>query len=66
MTAVATKLLDDFKSLAPDEQLIVRERVISFTETRQREALNRLRGCSAGEGLLEKLLAARAEERVRG
>ena len=66
MTAVANKLLDDFKKLAPDEQLIVRERVISLTEARQREALNRLRGSSAGKGLLDKLLAERARERARG
>jgi hypothetical protein len=66
MTAVANKLLDDFKKLAPDEQLIVRERVISLTEFRQLEALNRLRGSSAGKGLLDKLLADRAKERSRG
>jgi hypothetical protein len=50
MTAVANKLLDDFKKLAPDEQLIVREQVISLTEAGRREALNRLRGSSAGKG----------------
>ena len=66
MTAVANKLLDDFKKLAPDEQLIVRESVISLTEVRQHEALNRLRGSSAGKGLLDKLLADRARERARG
>jgi hypothetical protein len=66
MTAVANKLLDDFKKLAPDEQLIVRERVISLTEVRQCEALNRLRGSSAGKGLMVKLLADRAGERDRG
>jgi hypothetical protein len=66
MTAVANKLLDDFKKLAPDEQLMVRESVISLTEIRQREALNRLRGSSAGKGLLDKLLADRARERTRG
>jgi hypothetical protein len=62
MTAVANKLLDDFKKLAPEEQLIVRESVISLTEIRQREALNRLRGSSAGKGLLEELLTDRARE----
>ena len=66
MTAVANKLLDDFKKLAPDEQLIVRESVISFSEVRQYEALKRLRGSSAGKGLLDKLLADRARERARG
>lgn len=66
MTAVANKLLDDFKKLAPEEQLIVRESVISFSEVRQHEALKRLRGSSAGKGLLDKLLADRARERARG
>jgi hypothetical protein len=66
MTAIANKVLDDFKKLAPDEQLIVRERVISLTEARQREALIRLRGSSVGKGLLGKLLADRARERARG
>jgi hypothetical protein len=66
MTAVANKLPDDFKKLPPDEQLIIRESVISLTEVRQREALNRLRGSSAGKGLLDKLLADRARERARG
>jgi hypothetical protein len=65
MTVVAKKLLDDFKKLPPDEQLIVREKVISLTEVNQREALNRLRGSSVGKGLLEKLLADRARERAR-
>jgi hypothetical protein len=59
MTAVANKLLADFKKLAPDEQLVVREKVISLTEVHLREALNRLRGSSAGKGLLDKLLADR-------
>ena len=66
MTAVANKLLDDFKKLAPDEQLIVRDSVISLAQVRQREALKRLRGSSAGKGLLDKLLADRARERAGG
>jgi hypothetical protein len=66
MTALANKLPDDFEKLAPDEQWIVRERVISLTEVRQREALNRLRGSSADKGLLDKLLADWARERARG
>jgi len=66
MTAIANKVLDDFKKLTPDEQLIVRERVISITEARQREALNRFRGSSVGKGLLDKLLADRALVRARG
>ena len=66
MTAIADKLLDGFKKLVPDEQLIVRERVVSLTEARQREAVQRLRGSSAGKRLLDKLLADRARERARG
>jgi hypothetical protein len=66
VTALATKVLDEFKKLAPDEQLVVRERVISLTAASQRAALNRLRGASAGKSLLAKLLADRAQERARG
>jgi hypothetical protein len=66
MTVLAAKLLDELKKLAPDEQRIIREEVVSLTEARQREALNRLRGSSAGKGLREKLLADRARERIRG
>ena len=66
MTAIAIKLLEDFKKLPPDEQLLVRDQVISLAEARQREALDRLRGASAGKGLLDKLLADRAGERARG
>jgi len=63
MIAIATKLLDDFKKLPTDEQLLVRDQVISLAEARQREALGRLRGASAGKGLLDKLLADRAGKR---
>ena len=66
MTACANKLLDDSNKLTPGEQMLVRERVISLTEVHQREALARLRGSSTGKGLLDKLLADRAKERVPG
>jgi hypothetical protein len=66
MTSVAAKLLDDFETLAPEEQLLVRERVISLTERIQQQALERLRGASANKELLTKLLADRAGERARG
>jgi hypothetical protein len=66
MTAVVEKLLRDFASLAPEEQLLVREHVIHLTEGIQRSALERLRGASEGKQLLSKLLADRAEERDRG
>ena len=64
MTAVTAKMLDEFKKLAPDEQVLVRNQVVSLTEARQREALTRLRGASTGQGLLAKLLAERARERL--
>ncbi len=66
MTAVATKFLDEFEKLTPDEQLLVRNQVISRTEARQRAALQRLRGADKGKGLLAQLLADRAKERARG
>ncbi|MDA1275794.1 MAG: hypothetical protein O2960_17380 [Verrucomicrobia bacterium] len=66
MTISATRLLTEFEKLAPDEQSIVRERVVSLTQNRQREALMRPRGASRGKGLLAKLLAERAKESARG
>jgi hypothetical protein len=63
MTSTAEKLLDDFRTLAPAEQLMVRERVISLTEQIQKQALERLRGASGDRELLAKLLADRAGER---
>ena len=66
MTATATKFLDDFKKLPPEEQVSVRDELILLTEARQREALKRLRGASRGKGLLAKLLAERAKERACG
>ncbi len=66
MTAVANKLVEEFKKLPPNEQLIVRERLILLTEAPQREALSRLRGSSSGKGLLDKLLVDRGGERARG
>jgi hypothetical protein len=66
MTAMAERILAEFNSLDPQEQLLVRDRVLSVTQERQREALERLRGSGKGEHLLEKLLKDRAEERARG
>jgi hypothetical protein len=66
MTSVAAKLLDDFETLTPEEQLLVRDRVISLTENVQHKALERLRGASAGKELLAKLLGERADERALG
>ncbi len=66
MTAIATRFLDEFEKLAPEEQVLVRNQVISRTESRQREALKRLRGSSKGKGLPAMLLVGRVKERARG
>jgi hypothetical protein len=66
MTSIAARLLHEFKTLAPEEQLLVREQVISLTESIQRNALEHLRGASAGKNLLAKLIEDRAGERARG
>jgi hypothetical protein len=44
MTTVVARLLSDFEKLAPEEQLLVRERVISLTESIQQKAIQSLRG----------------------
>jgi hypothetical protein len=66
MTAVAAKLLQDFQSLAPEEQLLVREHVVSMPESVQRQALERLRGASEGKKLVARLLEDRAGEGAGG
>jgi hypothetical protein len=66
MTTAAARLLNDFQTLAPEEQLLVRERVISLTEGIQQKAVQSLRGASEGKQLLSKLLVDRAGERDRG
>ena len=66
MTAVAARFLHEFDKLAPEEQIDVRNQVITRTEECQRAALKRLRGSSKGQGLLAELLADRARERSRG
>jgi hypothetical protein len=66
MTAMAERILAEFNSLDPQEQRLVRDRMIAATESEQRKALERLRGSGKGEHLLEKLLKDRAEERARG
>ncbi len=45
-------------------QLAVRERVISLTEMRQQEALDRLTGSTKGQDLLAKLIAERTKNRA--
>ena len=66
MIAIATKYLNEFEKLAREEQVLVRNQVISRTEASQRAALKRLGGADKGKGLLAKLLADRAKERARG
>ncbi len=65
MTSTAARLLDDFQTLAPAEQWMVRERVLSLTEHLQSEAVRRLHGAGAGRALVARLLADRAGERAR-
>jgi len=65
MTATASKLLDDFQTLSPEEQLLVRQRVVSLTKDIQRRALERLRGSSADKALVAKLSEDRAGQRAR-
>ena len=64
MTALAHKVIDEFKSLPPDEQLVVRDEVVSLTRARHIEALERLRGVSRDEELLAALLSDRAKQRA--
>jgi hypothetical protein len=66
MTALAERLIKDFATLDPQEQMVVRNHVLSLTQERQLQAIERLRGSAKGEHLLEKLLKNRAEERARG
>jgi hypothetical protein len=66
MTTVAARLLRDFEKLAPEEQLLVRERVISMTESIQQRAMQSLRAASEGKQLLSELLVDRVGERARG
>jgi hypothetical protein len=66
MTSVAAKLLKEFETLAPEEQVLVRERMITLTESNQQKALERLHGASSGKQLLSKLIEDRAGERARG
>jgi hypothetical protein len=66
MTALAERILAEFDSLDPQEQVLVRNRVLSVTQERQRKALERLIGSSHGKNLLGKLLEERKRERARG
>jgi hypothetical protein len=66
MTAAAAQVLKEFEALDPQDQLLVRNQLLSTTQQRQREALERLRGSGKGEKLVERLLKDRAEERARG
>ena len=64
MSTKAQAMLNEFETLAPEEQVLVRDQVISRTESRQRAALKRLRGADQGKGLLDALLADRTAARV--
>ncbi len=66
VTTLAERIISDFRTLDPAEQLIVRAHVVAATQSEQRKTIQRLRGSGKGERLLEKLLKDRAEERARG
>ncbi len=62
MTAAAAKVLEEFEALDPQDQMVVRDQVLSVTQQRQREALDRLRGSGKGTGLVGKLLEERRRD----
>ena len=73
MSTKAQAILEEIQALPPEEQeqvldnaLRLHERAVALAQNRQREALSGLRGISRGKGLLERLLAERAKERIRG
>ncbi len=66
MTPTAERILSDFDALDPQEELMVRARVLAAAEPDRRDPIVRLRGSAGGERLLERLLSDRAEDRARG
>ena len=66
MSTKAQAVVEQIKSLPPSEQDEVCEEIVAFRKRHQREAVERLRGATAGKSLLNKLLAERARERARG
>ncbi len=65
MTAAAARVLEDFKALAPDEQILVRNKVVSATQQGQLDALNRFAGSLQGRDLVGKLLEDRKRDKER-
>lgn len=66
MSANADAILEQIKKLTPAEFSELMVAIRQIVGTHQREALERLRGCGKGEGLLEALLEDRRKERARG
>jgi hypothetical protein len=66
MSTKAETVLEEIKALSLPEQQAVWQELRVLNKVQQRAALERLRGSSAGKGLLDKLLAARARERAHG
>jgi hypothetical protein len=54
-TAAAERVLKEFEALDPQEQLVVRNHVLSVTQERQLQANERFRGSSKGKDLVGKL-----------
>jgi hypothetical protein len=65
MTALAERLLKDFETLDPQEQMVVRNHVLSLTQERQLQAIERFRGSSKGKDLVGKLLEERKRDLER-
>jgi hypothetical protein len=65
MTAAIARILQDFEALDPQDQIVVRNKVVSATQQLQLEALERLTGSSKGHDLLGKLLAERKRDKER-
>ena len=72
MSTTAQAIVQQIKALPADEQREILaglggiSREDDAVKSAQRAAIARVRGSGKGEGLLEKLLADRAEERARG
>ena len=71
MSKNAQAILDEIRSLPPEERREVCDEVLQLQERQrqwkeQQAALRRLQAASKGKGLLKALLEDRARERARG
>jgi hypothetical protein len=70
MSNRAEKILQDIKTLEPDEQARVREALLQVNKDQgwdeQRSVLRSMQARHKGRGLLKRMLEERARERARG